>query len=81
MPGIVAWIASMGFAKAAGTLTVLAGLATGLYIFSFEVCLIGAMISLFFAMFGFKLARTGVMFFIALYVICQVLGVAIIDNL
>jgi len=77
MPAVVAWLVGMGLKKLAGWVTVIAGAGTAFYYYSFEICLMGAMVSLFFSMFGFSLARKGVLFSVALYVVVQVLGKAI----
>ena len=77
MPAVVAWLVGMGLKKLAGWVATLAAAGTAFYYYSFEICLTGAMISLFFSMFGFSLARKGVLFSIALYVVTQVLGVSL----
>ena len=77
MPAIIAWLVGMGLKKIAGWVTVAAGVGTAFYCYSFEICLMGAMVSLLFSMFGFSLARKGIMFSVALYVVTQVLGVAL----
>jgi len=74
MPAVVAWLIGMGLKKIAGWVAIVAGAGTAFYYYSFEICLMGAMVSLFFSMFGFSLARKGVLFSVALYVVAQVLG-------
>lgn len=77
MPAIVAWLIGMGLKKVAGWVAVAMAAGTAFYKFSFEICLMSAMVSLFFSMFGFKLARTGVLFSLALYIVVQVLGISL----
>ncbi|MDD3655123.1 MAG: hypothetical protein PHO01_13270 [Desulfotomaculaceae bacterium] len=77
MPGIIAWLAGLGLAKLAGLLATVSAAGVLFYHYSYQICLMGAMVSLLFTMFGFRLARTGVMFFVAVYVVVQVLGVAL----
>ena len=77
MPGIVAWLVGLGLKKLAGWVATLAAAGTAFYYYSFEICLMGAMVSLFFSMFGFSLARKGVLFSVALYVVTQVVGLAL----
>ena len=77
MPGIAAWLVGMGLKKAAGWVATLAAAGTAFYYYSFEISLMGAMVSLLFSMFGFSLARKGVLFSVALFVVVQVLGKAI----
>ena len=76
MPAVIAWLVAAGLKKLAGWVTIAAGAGTAFYYYSFEICLMGAMVSLFFSMFGFSLARKGVLFSVALYVVTQVLGAA-----
>jgi len=77
VPGIVAWLVGLGLKKLAGWVATLAAAGTAFYYYSFEICLMGAMVSLFFSMFGFSLARKGVLFSVALYVVTQVVGLAL----
>ena len=77
MPAAAAWLVAAGLKKLAGWVAVVAGAGTAFYYYSFEICLMGAMVSLLFSMFGFSLARKGIMFSVALYVVTQVLGVAL----
>ena len=77
MPGIAAWLVGLGLKKLAGWVAVVAGVGTAFYYYSFEICLMGAMVSLFFSMFGFSLARKGVLFSLALFVVTQVVGAAV----
>jgi len=77
LPAVAAWLVGMGLKKLAGWVAVVAGAGTAFYHYSFEICLMGAMVSLLFSMFGFSLARKGIMFSVALYVVTQVLGVAL----
>jgi len=76
MPAVAAWLVAAGLKKLAGWAATLAAAGTAFYYYSFEICLMGAMVSLFFSMFGFSLARKGVLFSVALYVVTQVLGAA-----
>ena len=77
MPAVIAWLVAAGLKKLAGWAAVAAGVGTAFYYYSFEICLMGAMVSLFFSMFGFSLARKGVLFSLALYVVTQVLGASL----
>ena len=77
MPAVAAWLVGMGLKKLAGWVATLAAAGTAFYYYSFEICLMGAMISLFFSMFGFSLARKGLLFSVALDVVVQVLGAAL----
>jgi len=70
----MAWLVAAGLKKVAGWVAVVAGAGTAFYYYSFEICLMGAMVSLFFSMFGFSLARKGVLFSVALYLVVQVIG-------
>jgi len=74
LPAVAAWLVAAGLKKVAGWVAVIAGAGTAFYYYSFEICLMGAMVSLFFSMFGFLLARKGVLFSVALYIVAQVLG-------
>lgn len=77
---IIPWLIGMGLYKLAGLVAGVAAALVAFYRYSFEISLMGAMTSLLFAMFGFKRARTGVIFFVALYVITQMMGVAILGH-
>ena len=77
MLAVIAWLIGMSLKKLAGWVATLATAGTAFYYYSFEICLMGAMVSLLFSMFGFSLARKGVLFSVALYVVVQVLGVAV----
>lgn len=77
MPAVAAWLVGLGFYKLAGLVTAMAAAGIAFYKFSFEICLMGSLVSLFFSMFGFKLARGGVLLSVALYVVTQVFGAAI----
>lgn len=77
MPAIAAWLMGLGLYKLAAFISAVAAATWVFYKFSFEICLMGAMISLFFTMFGFKGARTGLLFSIALYTVTQVIGLSI----
>jgi len=77
MPAVIAWLVGMGLKKIAGWVAIAAGAGTAFYYYSFEICLMGAMVSLLFSMFGFSMARKGVLFSIALFVVVQVLGAAV----
>jgi len=77
LPGMAAWLVGMGLKKLTGWVTVITGVGTAFYYYSFEFCLMGAMVSLLFSMFGFSLARKGVLFSVALYVVVQVVGASL----
>lgn len=77
MPAIFAWLTGLGLAKLAALVATVAAAGAAFYRYSFEICLMSAMVSLLFSLFGFRLARTAVLFSLALYVVTQVLGAAI----
>jgi len=77
MPAILGWLAGAGMYKIAALVATLSAAGVAFYRYSFEVCLMGAMVGLLFSMFGFRLARTVTLFSFALYVVTQMLGVAV----
>lgn len=77
MPAVIAWLGGLGLYKLASLFTALAAFGWVFYKYSFECCLMTAMISLLFTMFGFKLARTGLLFSVALYIVAQAVGVSL----